>query len=79
MKIVNKAGISIEVDDERGLLLNGKSPTSVVDIGGGWYRASCVFCRVKHAKRASGARGRKKVLMLATKKYKFSFNFKQES
>ena len=77
MKIVNKAGVTIEIG-EQGLLLNGKPPSSLVELGDNWWKASCVFCRVKRAKKASSQRKRKKALMVATKKYRFSFNFQQE-
>lgn len=79
MKIVNKAGVSIEIDDKLGLLINGKPPESVVALGGGWFRASSIFCRVKQPRKVSGQRKRKQALMAAVKRYRFSFNFKQES
>ena len=78
MKIVNKSGLSIEVNEERGLLVNGKPPEVVVSLGGNWYRASSIFCRIKRPKKVGGQRKRKLALMSATKRYKFSFNFKRE-
>lgn len=79
MKITNKAGVSIKVDEERGLLINGKPPETVVALGDNWYRASSIYCRGKRPKKVSGQRKRKKALMAAVKRYRFSFNFKQES
>lgn len=78
MKIVNKAGVSVEVDDVLGLLINGKPPEQIVDLGDDWYRASSIFCRINRPKKVSGQRKRKKALMSAVKCYRFSFNFKQE-
>ena len=78
MKIVNKAGVSVEVDEVLGLLINGKPPEQVVDLGGDWYRASSIFCRINRPSKVSGQRKRKQALMAAVKRYRFSFNFKQE-
>jgi hypothetical protein len=79
MRIPNNAGLVVEVDDVTGaLLINGKPPEQVVEIGEGWLRASSVFCRGKHPKKVQGCRKRKKALMAAIKRYRFSFNFKQE-
>ena len=78
MKIVTKSGVSVVIDDERGLLLNGKPPTGMEELGGGWWKASCVFARVVRAKKASGMRRRKKALMSSIKRYRFSFKFQRE-
>ena len=77
MKIINKAGISIEVDAVKGLLMNGRPPSKVEALGDSWFKASTIFCRVKHPNKVSGMRKRKKALMSATKRYSFSFNFKR--
>ena len=79
MKIVNKAGVSVEVDDVLGLLINGKPPEQVVALGDDWYRASSIFCRIKRPKKVSGQRKRKQALMAAVKRYRFSFNFQREA
>ena len=79
MKITNRAGVSVEVDGERGLLINGKPPETVVALGDNWYRASSIFCRIKRPKKVSGQRKRKKALMAAVKRYRFSFNFQREA
>lgn len=78
MKIINKVGVSVEVDDVLGLLINGKPPEQVIELGDDWYRASSVFCRIKNPKKVSGQRKRKQALMSAVKRYRFSFNFKRE-
>jgi len=78
MKITNKAGVSVEVDEKRGLLINGKPPEIVTALGDDWYRASSIFCRGKRPRKVIGMRKRKKALMSAVKRYRFSFNFKQE-
>jgi len=79
MKITSNAGVSIEVDAELGLLLNGKPPHSIVPLGDNWYRATTVaFCRIKRPAKANGIRKRKKALMAAVKRYRFSFNFKRD-
>ena len=78
MKVVNKAGISIEVDEEKGLLLNGMPPTTLEALGDHWYKASCIFTRKKNPAKVSGQRKRKKALSVSVKRYKFSINFKWE-
>jgi hypothetical protein len=71
-------GYSLEVCEERGLLINGRPPGEVKALGGGWFKASSVFCRLKHPKKVQGQRKRKLALMAATKRFRFSFNFKRD-
>jgi hypothetical protein len=78
MKITNKAGMRIEVCEERGLLINGKTPGKIETLGNGWFKASSIFCRVKRPKKVQGQRKRKLALMAATKRFRFSFNFKRD-
>lgn len=78
MKLTNKAGVSVEVDGVKGLLINGKPPEVVTALGDSWYRASSIFCRGKRPRKVLGQRKRKKALMAAIKRYRFSFNFQQE-
>lgn len=77
MKLMSRVGMVVEVDAERGLLVNGRPPDSLDALGDGWFRASRIFCRVVRPKRASSQRKRKKALTAATRKFKFSFNFRQ--
>lgn len=77
MLIQNRGGVRVELTDDGLLLINGKHP-DIADLGGGWFRASIIFCRVKRPKKASSCRKRKLALMAATKRYRFSTNFKRE-
>jgi hypothetical protein len=73
----NKAGVMVVVDDERGLLINGKPPERLEALGDDWYKASSVFCRGKRPKKVAGARKRKRALMVAVRRHRFSMNFKK--
>lgn len=77
MKLRTKEGFEIGFDPEKGILINGKEPHYIEELGYGWYKAIRYFCRVKSPAKAASIRKRKKAVALATKRFKFSFVYKK--
>lgn len=72
------AGQVVGFDEQGNLTVNDKSPASITELGGQFYKVSSYLYRRKKPKKVNGSRKRKQALNVAIKKYCFSFIIKKE-